>query len=159
MQTTNHRSYRRGVVAVEFALVVPMFTVLVLGMIELGRGLEVSQVLSTAVREGARFAAMDEEDLLLPGQTRNEKTIQDIRNFITAAGFPGSAVTVAISDADSPGSPFDLSDPANALRLFRIDLSLAYNEVAVMPPTFLKDRNLSTHIVFQNGRTSLAGGN
>ena len=135
-----------------------MFMILILGMIELGRGLEVSQVLSTAAREGARFAAMDDEDLLLPGQTRNEKTIQDIRNFITAAGYPGSAVSVEISDAESPGSPFDLSDPANDLRLFRIDVSLAYSEVAVMPPTFLKDKNLATHIVFQNGRTSLAGG-
>lgn len=50
--------YRRGVAAVEFAFVAPVFLVLVMGMIEVGRGLMVQQVLINATREGARRATL-----------------------------------------------------------------------------------------------------
>lgn len=47
---------RRGASAVEFAIVAPVFIMLVLGMIEVGRALMVQQVLINASRVGARNA-------------------------------------------------------------------------------------------------------
>ena len=47
---------RRGVAAVEFAIVAPLFFLLVLGCIELGRALMVQQILTNASRTGARVA-------------------------------------------------------------------------------------------------------
>lgn len=62
-----HRSARPGVTAVEFALVAPVFLLLVFGMIELGRMVMVQQSLTNAAREGCRTAAlattMDDSDV------------------------------------------------------------------------------------------------
>jgi Flp pilus assembly protein TadG len=50
----NLQTKRRGVAAVEFALVAPLLCMAFLGMIEVGRAIQVQQVLTNAVREGCR---------------------------------------------------------------------------------------------------------
>ena len=53
----NHRLANRcGAAAVEFAIVAPVFFLLVIGMIEVGRAMMVQQVLINASRVGARQA-------------------------------------------------------------------------------------------------------
>ena len=47
-----------GVAAVEFAIVAPIFFMLVIGIIEVGRAIMVQQVLINASRVGARRAVM-----------------------------------------------------------------------------------------------------
>ena len=47
---------RSGVAATEFAIVAPLFLLLVIGILELGRALMVQQVLINASRVGARQA-------------------------------------------------------------------------------------------------------
>ena len=48
--------FRRGVAAVEFALVAPLFFMFVFGIIEFGRMVMVQQIMTNAAREGARIA-------------------------------------------------------------------------------------------------------
>lgn len=48
----------RGAVAVEAALIVPIFLVLVLGIFEFGRAFNIQISLSEAARESARYAAV-----------------------------------------------------------------------------------------------------
>jgi len=48
---------RRGIAAVEFALIAPFFVTLILGTIELGRAIQVKQAVTNASREGARLLA------------------------------------------------------------------------------------------------------
>lgn len=52
------KTNRRGVAVVEFALVVPIFLLLVFGLIELGRMVMVQQSLTNAAREGCRKAIL-----------------------------------------------------------------------------------------------------
>jgi Flp pilus assembly protein TadG len=49
--------HRRGVAAVEFAFVLPFILILLLGMWEEGRAIQVNQILYNAAREGARQAS------------------------------------------------------------------------------------------------------
>lgn len=49
---------RRGASVVEFALVAPVFFMLMIGIIEVGRALMIQQVLINASRVGARQAAL-----------------------------------------------------------------------------------------------------
>jgi Flp pilus assembly protein TadG len=49
----------RGQALVEFALVVPLFLLLLAGMIDFGLGLNASISVSNAAREGARLGAVD----------------------------------------------------------------------------------------------------
>ena len=55
----SHRKQRQGAAVVEFAVVAPVFVLLVFGMIEFGRAVMVQQVLVNASREGARQAVLD----------------------------------------------------------------------------------------------------
>ena len=52
------RTTRSGVAAVEFALVAPIFFLLVFGLIEFGRMMMVQQALTNAAREGNRVAIL-----------------------------------------------------------------------------------------------------
>ena len=62
-QAINNRSKasdcgQKGVVAVELALVLPLFALLLLGTFEMGLIGQEHQILQNAAREGARFSAM-----------------------------------------------------------------------------------------------------
>ena len=52
-------SRRRGAAMVEFALIAPVFLILVTGIVELGRGIVVQQLLTNASRQGARIGGYD----------------------------------------------------------------------------------------------------
>lgn len=54
---------RAGAAVVEFAIVAPVFILLVFGMIEFGRAVMVQQVLVNATREAARQAVLDSSTL------------------------------------------------------------------------------------------------
>src|SRR5262245_42930772 len=56
---TIKQSNRNGTSAVEFAIVAPVFFLLVFGMVEYGRMVMVQQVVTNAAREGARVAILD----------------------------------------------------------------------------------------------------
>src|SRR5262249_42770709 len=51
------RRHRHGVAAVEFAFIAPVVTLILVGLWEAGRMIQLQQVLSNSAREGARVAA------------------------------------------------------------------------------------------------------
>ena len=55
---SGHKRIRRGVAAVEFAIVAPVFFFLVLGLVEIGRMVMLQQALTNAAREGCRTAGL-----------------------------------------------------------------------------------------------------
>ena len=63
--TTLRRSHtgRRGQAAVEFALVLPILLVMLIGIVEFGRAWNEQQVITSAAREAARKAAISDEDV------------------------------------------------------------------------------------------------
>jgi Flp pilus assembly protein TadG len=65
--TRNRLRGERGATAVEFAFIVPLLIVLVLGIAEFGRAFQVSGTLSAAAREGVRVMALQND----PAAARN----------------------------------------------------------------------------------------
>ena len=57
----------RGQALVEFALVVPLFLVLLFGLIELGRFIYLSNAFNEAAREAARFGSVEQWEYACPG--------------------------------------------------------------------------------------------
>src|SRR5689334_21345201 len=104
MKSTNKQcratNDRRGAALVEFAIILPVFLSLMLGVLEIGKALEVSNLMSSAVREGGRLAAMEWEDFIASGTTPNQKVIGDIKNFLVASGVPAASITVTITSAE-----------------------------------------------------------
>lgn len=84
----------RGVVAVEFALFLPVFLLLTFGIIELGAGWYQKQMLVSASREGARMATLYSET----GITALEVETH-VNDFLSQSGFPGQP-TVQVTGVD-----------------------------------------------------------
>lgn len=87
---------RRGTATVEFAVIAPVFFLLVLGIIEIGRMTMVQEILINAAREGARMA-------IVPGKTDAQVTTT-IDNYLAASSISGHSRSVSPSLATSPAS-------------------------------------------------------
>ena len=110
---------RRGAAATEFAIVAPLFILLVFGIIELGRGLMVQQVLVNASRVGARQA-------ITVGASSAE----------VQAAVVDYAESVAVSGVSVSVSPDPTTVPAGTM--VEVDVSVPYSAVSWLPaPWFL----------------------
>src|SRR5688500_3330716 len=83
----SYRHQRRPAAAVEFAIVAPVFFLLVVGMIEYGRMVMVQQVITNASREGARKAVLD-------GATTSEVQTT-VNSYLTSGSITGATTTVS----------------------------------------------------------------
>ncbi len=86
----------RGQAAVEFALVLPLFLLLVFAIMEFGRVWMVQQVLTTASRSGARRA-------ILPTTTESQ-VVDTVNNLCTAASLDLNRVTVTSTNVGINGT-------------------------------------------------------
>ncbi len=113
------RPTRRGMAAVEFASLLPLIMILLMGILEVGRAVEMQQVLSNACREGARQAAT--------GQLTNSQVQSVVTQYISVAGFSTTGMTVTVSDITSSGT--DVSQ-ANYLDRITVSISYPYSNVS-----------------------------
>src|SRR5262245_35915909 len=98
---------RWGAVNVEMALVLPLFTTLVFGIIEFGRGFMIGQLVTNAAREGARRAILD-------GSTNSDVTTF-IQNFMYTSGNVATAnTTVTITVTPDTGHPANSTNDISA---------------------------------------------
>ncbi|HEX7446795.1 MAG TPA: TadE family protein [Pirellulales bacterium] len=119
------RGDRRGIAAVEAALCMPLLLLFMLGMWEVGRMVQVEQILVNAAREGARIAA---EGQLTVNGSNVPVTVtvvqQNVRDYLTAAGLPAAAISGAqIQVINKSGNSW--SDPCNAQPLDKFQLAIA----------------------------------
>ncbi len=126
------RRKRRGASVVEFALVAPVFFLLVFGMIEYGRMVMVQQVLTNATREGARRAVLD-------GATTNEvKTA--VEDYLESSTITGATVTVS----PNPPSSAESGDPVT------VTVTIGFNQVSWLPsPFFLGGKTMTAKSVMR----------
>ncbi len=143
---------RRGAVAVEFAVLAPALLVILFGLVEASRLVNVQNQLTSAAREGARMASLNRSDLVGDGQTTNEKITTDVTNFLEASGLCVDDLEVEIVDADNPDVPFNLDDPDNDLELFTLRVELPYTSTNPVVPSSMTDTMLSTEVTFRNAR-------
>lgn len=99
------RKNRRGAAVVEFAIVAPVFFLLVFGMIEYGRMVMVQQILTNASREGARYAV-----ILSTNDTNAVETrVEDYLESASIRGTPTVSVTWPPSGGSDPTQPVTVS--------------------------------------------------
>lgn len=128
---------RRGAAVVEFALVAPLFFMLVLGVIEFGQAFMVSQLINSAAREGARLAITD-------GSTNAdvETVVTDVIQRSTTTD-PNN-VTVAVSVTEAAGNPSAANEVSNASKrdLCTVNVTVPYADVALITGSFLQSVTL-----------------
>lgn len=100
------RRQSRGQGLVEFSLVIPLFLLMLFGIIDLGRVIWANDVLANAAREGARYASVHGGSDLVGHTTATPQQIKDytLTNFSWAGGTSIS-VTVCYSSVQiAPGT-------------------------------------------------------
>jgi Flp pilus assembly protein TadG len=128
----NRRNIRRGASVVEFAIVAPIFFMVVLGIIEFGRMAMVQQVITNAAREGARVGILDGATL---------KTVDDkVRQYLTASAIKGGKVNVVPDPPSSAG----YDEPVT------VTVSIPFDDVSWLPaPFFIKNKVLNAEAVMR----------
>lgn len=126
---------RTGAAVVEFALVAPIFIMLVFGIIEFGRGVLVQQVITNATREGAREAALP------------ESTVSSVK----------AKVVEFLADSSIEVSPSSVSvtpNPAAVINNEQIKVSVRvpYSSVSWIPGNFLGGASLSASTKMRSER-------
>lgn len=124
-QDGGKRRGRSGASAVEFAMIAPVFVALVLAQVESSRLGMVSQMMTTAAREGCRVAVID-GNTLADVQAR-------VNSILNPSGITPTLFTVTCTgtttwDQAPMGTPITVS------------LSIPYTQVSLLgSPFFLKD--------------------
>lgn len=120
MIRTVHRPHRAGQSLVEFALVLPIFLLLLFGLIDIGRFVYTANALNQAAREGARYGSVAGGVAGCAGG--REACVRKI-TLSRLAGVPGATVTVGCqrSTAGSWTKPSASSCRTNDL----LDVSVA----------------------------------
>ena len=119
----------RGQSLVEFALVLPVLALLLLGIIDVGRILSANLIVSQAARDAARYASIGQPDATVQqaaqtdAQTLSAVTV-DIQPPSSGPRTSGSNVTVTVADGVSLfdpllagllGSPFQVQSQVTML--------------------------------------------
>ena len=130
------RKNRRGAAVVEFAVVAPVFFLLIFGMIEYGRMVMVQQVLTNASREGARVGILD-------GSTGSDVSTT-VSGYLTSSSISGATITVDPANPSAAGA----GDPVT------VTVSVPFNQVSWLPaPMFLGGQTLSATTVMRRETT------
>lgn len=117
---------------VEFAVVAPLFFLLIFGMIEFGRMVMVQQVITNASREGARIGVLD-------GASTSDVTTA-VNNYLQSASIQGATVSVTPNPPSSAGYGAPVT----------VTVSVTFNQVSWLPsPMFLGGQSLSAATVMR----------
>lgn len=122
---------RWGAAAVEFAIVSPLFFMLIIGCIEFGRALMVQQVLTNSSRVGARQA-------ITLNATESE-AVTAASEFAVSAAVSGTTVTVSPNPASS-----------SAGDMISVTVSVPFDHVSWIPaPWFMGGATLDATSVMR----------
>jgi Flp pilus assembly protein TadG len=115
----------RGVIAVEFALIVPMLLMLLLGIVEFGFGYHAWDATQNAAREGARLGAVD------PNPSEIIARVRGTTDFLDQANL---SVTVQCSVASGPFGTCN-PDPSrwNEGDIIRVTVQYRYDFLTPLP--------------------------
>jgi Flp pilus assembly protein TadG len=108
---------RNGIAAVELAVIMPLVAILLLGLLEVGRIVQVNEILNNAAREGARKAST--------GINTFADVQTTVQNYLTNAGITnqtGLVVTVYDVTQNNSGPQFN---PSTAVWLDQLQVTVS----------------------------------
>jgi Flp pilus assembly protein TadG len=131
------RTYpRRGAVTVEFALVVPIFFLLVLGIIEFGRAMMVGEMVNNAARAGCRGG-------VLAGRS-NSDVASAAASSLTGSGIANYTCTVKVNGVVANASTAQTGDAV------AVTITVPYSQVSWLPDNkYLGNVNLTGTVVMR----------
>lgn len=139
------RQLRHGTAAVEFACIAPLFFLMLMGMLELGRAVNVQQMITDASRDGCRLGTYD------------NITSADIQTLVVSEA---QAFGVTLTTSDVTVTPQDPGlQPTNPPTQVTVTVNVPYSSVALgsWSPWFLSGVTLSATTSMQREQTTPQG--
>lgn len=100
------------------AFTAPLIVTLLLGTWEMGRYIEVQQIVSDAAREGGRQASC--------GQMTNAQVIAAVTNYVKNAGLPVNDLVVSVANLTHPGVD---ATQATSMDQLKVSVTLPFADV------------------------------
>lgn len=126
---------RRGAAAVEFAVVAPVFFLLIFGIIDIGRGMMTSSLLTNAARAGCRVAVID------------GKSDSDVKAAVDAT-VKGQGMSTPTTSVKVNGKTANAST-AVSRDLITVSVSVPVNEVSWLPTQWFVKGNITGQFTLQ----------
>ncbi|MFK7766945.1 MAG: TadE/TadG family type IV pilus assembly protein [Mariniblastus sp.] len=130
-----HLKKRRGAAAVELAVVLPIFFLIIFGIVEFGRVMMVMQVVTNAAREGARACAV------------GDMTVAEVQTLCEEYASGAMVPNVQVEITPDPVT-VNRGDP------FEVRVFVNFNEVAFLPPFWAKESVLQSRSTMRKERES-----
>jgi Flp pilus assembly protein TadG len=89
-----HDKGQRGIVSVEFALALPLFAMMLFGIAEFGMAFYKQQIITAAVREGARYGSISND----PKASQSE-IVGKVIAYIESSGLDAGEAQVGVNGA------------------------------------------------------------
>jgi Flp pilus assembly protein TadG len=124
---------RRGVAAVELAVISPFLAVLVLGMIEMGHALMVKETLSDAAQKACRLAAQP--------NTTTAQAQAEVDNIMQDSNMAGYSTAILVN-----GNNTDIQSAVHNDQI-SIKVSVPASNALWMPPVFLPITDIESETV------------
>lgn len=132
MNSRVNQSPCRGAAVVEFAVIAPLFFMLLFGIIEIGRALYIAHVGVNGSREGARHA-------VISTTTSVSEVEQRVKQYLEGAGVPQAAVSVQVQNETAPGTYQDTADLSSVKQgtAVRVQVGITFVSVSWLPSMFM----------------------
>jgi Flp pilus assembly protein TadG len=131
------RARRRGVAAVEFAVVASLLFVLILGIIEFGRAMMVLEMLNNAARNGVRVGCLS--------GSANTDVASAVTSALSGGGFSGSTNTIKVNGTVADVNTAVAGDSVTVI------VQVPYNNVTWLPTSmFLAGRTLGSNVTMRH---------
>ena len=128
---------RSGAALVEMALVLPVFLMVIFGIIEFGRGMMVGQMVTNAAREGARLG-------VISGNS-NADVETKVKDFIldaTGIANVDVAVTITITPDPSNVDPVNVLANSNTGDFIKVKVAVSAEKATLLQPDFLTGKSI-----------------
>ena len=151
--TSGNQPQRRGTTAVEVAVTLPVFCVIMVGLMECGHAMMMVHSLDSAARQAARYGSVDgistaqvttRAKAILANMTPVVPTVlvKDGSVFDTAGFNPTTIDYASLANKELSTADDD--------QMFIVRLSVPYNDVAILPPFWIKNITLNGQAVMRH---------
>ena len=139
------RTDRKAVAAVEFALVAPVLCLVFMGMLEMGRALNVQIALTNAVREGCRGFA-DNGGALSSGYTPGTSAYAQ---YLVTDSLNNSSLHINTASLNVTSSTTSITVSGLTATQVTVTATLPYSAVSYFPAFIMNGRNLKATITMK----------
>ncbi len=132
---TRWQRMRRGQAMVEFAIVAPIFLLILFGIIDFGRYVYYVQVLNNAAREGTRYAIVHGANSLAktgpPDDPSGAAVVDKVRDY--AIGVFGAEDAATLTITPTWGTPPDVPDNERGTSV-TVEVTYAFRSLVPLVP-------------------------